>query len=536
MIRALLRAQLLSMRIGRSRGVVFGIITGVMWYGLWTFIASMAALGASHASAAALERFAPLALLGIFLYWQLVPVLSASMGAALDMRKLLVYPVPHGKLFFVEVLLRLTTGLEMVMVLTGGFLGLLANRSAGGLVAPIRMPLPFLLFILFNLLVASGLRSILERLLSRRHVREVLAVVLMLLWMAPRFLVETGVHPKGLGSVDAVLRTVALPWSAAAHAVLGESTALALAGLACWTLVAAWFGRSQFERNLRYDSVAAQATSQAPESPRRRSLIEGFYRFPSLLWRDPIAAIVEKELRSLARSPRFRMVFVMGFSFGLMLWLPLIIGRNSSRHSTMSEYFLPIVCVYSLTLLGQVTYWNCFGFDRSAAGIYFVAPQPMLKTIVAKNIAHLIYVYIEVVVLIGITSVLPFHIGRGRVIETLLVIGICSIYMLAMGNVSSLRYPRALNPERVAQGGASSRFQALVFILYPLALAPVFLAYLARYSLASDVAFYLVLALAAAIAAVVYWIALESAVSAAKTRREAILQELSKGEGPVVAD
>jgi hypothetical protein len=32
-----------------------------------------------------------------------------------------------------------------------------------------------------------------------------------------------------------------------------------------------------------------------------------------------MGAIVEKELRSLARTPRYRMVFVMGFSFGLMV-------------------------------------------------------------------------------------------------------------------------------------------------------------------------------------------------------------------------
>ena len=57
--------------------------------------------------------------------------------------------------------------------------------------------------------------------------------------------------------------------------------------------------------------------------------MDRLYRFPSLLWRDPLAAIVEKELRSLARTPRFRMVFVMGFTFGVMVWLPMILGRGS---------------------------------------------------------------------------------------------------------------------------------------------------------------------------------------------------------------
>jgi len=34
MIEAILRAQLLSMRVGASRGAIFSIITGVIWYGI----------------------------------------------------------------------------------------------------------------------------------------------------------------------------------------------------------------------------------------------------------------------------------------------------------------------------------------------------------------------------------------------------------------------------------------------------------------------------------------------------------------------
>ena len=62
------------------------------------------------------------------------------------------------------------------------------------------------------------------------------------------------------------------------------------------------------------------------------------------------------------------------------------------------------------------------------------------------------------------------------------------------------------------------------------------LAYLARFAFASELAFYVVLAMAAAIGGAVYWIAMESAASTALMRREAILQELSKGDGPVASD
>jgi ABC-2 type transport system permease protein len=88
----------------------------------------------------------------------------------------------------------------------------------------------------------------------------------------------------------------------------------------------------------------------------------------------------------------------------------------------------------------------------------------------------------------------------------------------------------------VSQGGAAQRFQALIFVFYPLALIPVFLAYLARYAFDSQMAFLIILAVAAVVGAIVYWIAMESAVVTAQKRREQILAELSRGEGPVVTD
>jgi len=41
----------------------------------------------------------PTALLVCFLYWQFIPVLMASMGSSLEMKKLLVYPIPEGEAF-----------------------------------------------------------------------------------------------------------------------------------------------------------------------------------------------------------------------------------------------------------------------------------------------------------------------------------------------------------------------------------------------------------------------------------------------------
>jgi ABC-2 type transport system permease protein len=528
------------MRWGAHRGAGLSVFTAFVWYGFWCGAAFVMAILCGGATLAQIERGLPVALLLVCLYWQVVPVISAGMGAGLDMRKLMVYPVPRAKLFLVEILLRLTTGAEMVLILAGGYAGLLRNPAVTGQSglagAILRIPAALLLYATFNVLLASGLRSLLERLLSRRRVREVVVLVLVLAAAVPRMLFAFQVRPRSFGVFQALTHAAALPWAAGAQAILDHRAAVAVLVLVAWSLVAGLFGRTQFERSLRFDAIAAQATP-AGNRTRAEAWMDWFYRLPSRVLADPLAALVEKELRSLVRTPRFRMVFVMGFAFGLMVWLPLALGVRAERGAVVvGQNFLAVVSVYALTLLGQVTYWNCFGFDRSAIQVYFVAPPPIRLTLVAKNIASLVFVYIEVLILGALTQALPLGVGPGKVIETLIVVGVCSLYMLAFGNISSVEYPRALKPERVSRGGASSRFQALVFILYPLALLPVFLAYLARYAFASQVAFGAVLAFAAILGCVVYWIALDSAVATAGRHRERILQDLSGGEGPVAAD
>jgi ABC-2 type transport system permease protein len=269
------------------------------------------------------------------------------------------------------------------------------------------------------------------------------------------------------------------------------------------------------------------------DASRKRGAGEAFFAFPRLLWRDPLAAIVEKELRSLVRTPRFRMVFVMGFTFGILVWLPVVIGGSGARPSGGSSYFLVFVCIYALTMLGQVTYWNCFGFDRSAALFYFAAPQPISQVLIGKNIAAMIFVYLDVTILSAVVGTFHLTAGWGQVAETLVVVGICAVYMLGLGNMASVNYPRPLNPENVSRGSSSGRSQGLMLMFYPLALLPVFLAYLARWALKSEVAFIAVLAIAAVIGGVVYWIGLDSAVIAARTKREQLFMALTSGEGPI---
>ena len=128
-------------------------------------------------------------------------------------------------------------------------------------------------------------------------------------------------------------------------------------------------------------SAVCDTTFRKPRPPshRPKSVLwtDRLYRLPALVLPDPLGAIVEKELRSLVRTPRFRLVFVMGFSFGLVVWLPMML-RGRVTHSAVSGNFLTVVSLYALFLLAQVTYGNAFGFDRSAAQTLFLSARSYL--------------------------------------------------------------------------------------------------------------------------------------------------------------
>src|SRR5262249_3715089 len=121
-------------------------------------------------------------------------------------------------------------------------------------------------------------------------------------------------------------------------------------------------------------------------------------------------------------------------------------------------------------------------------------------------------------------------------LEAYLVTPIVALYLLAAGNLSSVHAPRALNAERVAQGGSAGRSQAFMLFVYPLALLPVLLAYGGGYAFEREAAFFALLAFAAGLGAVVYWIALDSAVAAAERLREQIIMELARTSGPVATE
>src|SRR5713101_6761017 len=123
--RAILWAQWRTLRNFNPRGgAAWTAIIGTVWYGGWSVASfALSRVAANPSNKDFLGAALPGLLLLVFLYWQVAPLLLAATGFSLDLRKLQAYPIPPSNLFYIEVMLRTTSAMEMVLVTAGLALG-----------------------------------------------------------------------------------------------------------------------------------------------------------------------------------------------------------------------------------------------------------------------------------------------------------------------------------------------------------------------------------------------------------------------------
>ncbi len=295
------------------------------------------------------------------------------------------------------------------------------------------------MFVIFNLFCSTGIRDLLVRLLARKRVREIVVFLVVIAAALPQLMLfrgsETRVRQFFGGEPSAML-----PWTATAHLALGEFSWLNIAA-SCW--LGLWRPTSSGVRN---SSAGCASTRRklplaGSSATRRVSRLEWWYQLPNALLPDPLGALIEKELRFLSRAPRFRLVFLMGFSFGLLIWAPIAFGRASTQHSFLTDNYLTMVSVYALLLLSDALFWNCFGFDRSAAQVYFLVPVKMSTVLAGKNLAAAFLVLMEITAIALVCALLRLPLSGLQILEAFAVTCVVTLFILAVGNVSSLYNP-----------------------------------------------------------------------------------------------
>ena len=508
----------------------------LVWYAGWA--AGALALAAKLSTLSDLNTgrvYLAYGLLLGFFYWQVVPLMLATAGIGLEMKKLVVYPIPHSQLFLLDAILRVSTGIEVLILIGGASAGVMLNRRL-----PWWSVLGFVPFVVFNLALAAGVRELLTRIMARRFLREIVMFCLVLIGALPQFIVMAGDRVENLPTLKAMAAVIKsldvltgfLPWTATAQWAMGHLTVrVALLSL-LWTIAAWIFGRWQFERGLRFDAAAAAAPAEQAAPPARWS--EALFALPSRIFPDPLAAMIEKEYRSLVRAPRFRLVFFMGFSFGLLLWLPMLLNAKSSM-GFFHDNYLTFVAAYALLLLGDVCLWNIFGFDRSAAQAYLVTPIKLRSAFLAKNLAALTFVLLEVSIVAVVCLLFRLPLSVSKILPAYLISTLMTFTLMSAGNLTSVYYPQPVNPQKSLRNRPSAKTQGLLMVIFLVAAGMSGLAYLAEYAFENRLAFYGVLGVLAIVVAIGYRISLDSAVEAAISRREAFISALSQNEAVITA-
>ena len=527
-------AQLRTMRNHLPRtsaGGFFSALVALLWYGLYGALGVALAEVLPYAPMSKLREWVPAGLLAMFLFWQFVPLFTLSGGWSIDLKRLQTFPIRNDTLFSIEVLLRLTTAPEMLLVLLGATAGLLRHPGI-----PLFRPLILLLYIPFNLFLSLAIRDILLRLFRKNRLRELVGLLIVALSVLPSILLTSSLGDRTRHSFLQAATGIGTPWHALSGLSLGRPSIESLAVIAAWCLAAYLAARWQFGKTLLADDASdavMPSVSIAGVRANGRAAFTSASRLlelPASMFRDPVAAVMQKEFRSLRRIPRFRVIFGMACLFGTILFTQ-IMRKDIAGFGV--ENFLPLVNVYGFLLLGEVLLWNVFGFDRWATQLYYLAPVNLRTVLVAKNLVAIFFMFCQTILVFVVVLLLRFEVTAQSVVNEFAVSAVVAVFFLAAGNLASVLLPKRVDPNQTFRKQASGTVQVWMLLSSFAICLLLSFAFLARYALGTNWAFLGVLAVEFGIGVVVYRIATESAVEHAGQRSERLLEALSGSASPL---
>src|SRR5215471_16408835 len=245
----------------------------------------------------------------VFFFWQMFPVAASTFTHVMEWSDLLRFPLSYRTYF----LLRLAYSVFDPIAFIAG-LWLVGIAVGAGVARPSLLPWALLVLVLFaavNVLLQLAVFTWIERWLAKRRTREIMSVLFFLVIIGVQFIgpimQRYGRRSEaGIERAAPVLAGIqrALPPGAAAAAVAGASRGQFFESLGWFGLLTVYGSatfyllhrriRAQF-RGENLSEVAAQRVSRAEAGKLR------------LGWKvfglaEPVAAIIEKEIRYLLRS------------------------------------------------------------------------------------------------------------------------------------------------------------------------------------------------------------------------------------------
>lgn len=479
---------------------------------------------------------------GIFLYWQIFPVMATAFAESFDSSNFLRFPLRYRSYFFIRMAYGALDPATLVASLW--LLGMFAGISAA---SPAMLPWAAIVLFAFaalNLLLNRAIMAWIERWLARRKSREILGIVFFLLIIGVQFigpltarLARHGHHaltPYASWLLPAErLLPPGLAGAALAHATRAHF-ALAFGSFALLCAYAAaflWILDLRLRAQFRGETLSETAAPAA--APETRISARAGWDLPGLS--QPVAAIFEKEFRYLSRSSA--MIFTMLMPAVVLLIMG--IGRTAalgpharppSAHyhpppAIVWRYAFPIGLAYALMILTNLIY-NALGPDAGGVQMYYMAPVRFRDVLLGKNLVQAAILAVETVLLWIVATLMFGGVPLGILLATLSALLFAAVVNFAAGDCLSLLMPKKMDfavfgRQRAAGTTAFAALgaQLLVFSLIAGTFA------LAHFYAGLWLAVVLNLALGA-LAIAGYSVLLSRIDNLARSRREAIISEL----------
>lgn len=320
-------------------------------------------------------------LFGLWQTWTAVGV-TVSERDALDLRRMLVYPVAPRRVYLLALVASLVAdplSLTWLLLLGGVVAGAAVARPGAWILL---LAVALLLFAAATVALVALLQELLARLARRRFAREIALAAGLAGWLG--FALSGA---RGAGAIRTAFPTLArLRWilyppalaHAAATRLYAGAPARALPWLGLLALAAVATGWLAY----RVALGAARAGGEATLAPARRA---GPARS---LFPERLGPLFEKEARQLARHPAVR-VFALALPAlaALAGWkAPLRLQGDLAPLSAALPLFFLAVYVH----LGLQAFWvNPLAWERGGARTFYLAPIAPGAALAAKNLALL---------------------------------------------------------------------------------------------------------------------------------------------------
>jgi len=431
-------------------------------------------------------------------FWQVIPVMLASFQEQFDLGILLRFPVRFGS----YMLLYLVFGLVDISTILGGlfcvgiWVGVAIARPGLLLWATAALAV----FATFNILLVRAVFAWIERWLAQRRTREIVGAVFMLLLLGLQVLNPALYQKRGSGhrggmaqaeqfreaktrytpilkQLNAVQKWLppGLAVQVLRHGVEGQpvSGTVSLGVLGIYSLLVGWILAVRLKAEYRGENLGvAPARDKASKAKSRRSATPTAAIAPATVSQavinrgisGPMAAIIEKDLRSLMRT--LPLLYAIGAPLLLVLVFSGVFIKNGAAETSMFPLALPVCLVYAQLGFTQIFY-NNLGTEGAGIQLYFLTPTSIRTVMLAKNLLHSVLFSI-VALIASFLAVVRLGIPDPVIAAATLAWLMFSLPSnLAAGIIFSLKMPYRVNPGKISRQ-RGSQGNALLSLLVQL--------------------------------------------------------------------